>query len=180
MTSTSESQAPETYWTPALKPTADEIVDLVMKPMARIFTRAPVSQANPQEYAEMVNQYVRQLVGFRQEVLERGLLNLERDWTHQTWPTPAKLRSFMCEAEAELRPQPPKIEHKPEPEYEPTPEERAEVSKKLQALVAKLKAAPAPSMKPVDTPGPAYVPMPAHVREQLVASAEQLPPKGEG
>lgn len=81
--------------------TAQEVTDLVIKPMSLTCKPQTDPRANPESYAHMVNQYVESLLEYPPDVLRLGMRKWRDEWTVGVWPVVGKLRMYMNEAQRE-------------------------------------------------------------------------------
>ena len=81
--------------------TAQEVTEMVIKPMSLACKPQTDPRANPESYAYMVNQYVESLLEYPPEVLRLGMRKWRDEWTVGVWPVVGKLRTYMNEAQRE-------------------------------------------------------------------------------
>lgn len=79
-----------------------EILSLVIEPMALLARPVINREEDPNGYARAVNQYVEGLKDFPPPTLRLGMELWRADWTAGIWPVPGRLRIYMCQAERDL------------------------------------------------------------------------------
>lgn len=96
--------------------TPEEVNEIVIKQLTAIYRPQKDPMEYPEDFARMTALYVEVLTDFHPAILRVGMEILRREWAFTSWPVPAKVREFMCEAERLGRKDEPKI-----PYYRPPP-----------------------------------------------------------
>lgn len=81
---------------------ATEIAAIVIDGMAAVCKPVNEPKTDPEGYRRCQAAFTESMAPFTQAVLQRGMALWLEEWTYPTWPTPAKLRVFMCRAQRDM------------------------------------------------------------------------------